>query len=75
MKTLKFIFLACTILFALGCTKPADDSPYNTVPKSVTDEKFRIESDRFEIDFEEEVTPAPALINDDEDDETGPNRK
>jgi len=69
-KHIYFIFL---LLAVVSCTAPEDDSPSSVVPQSITDEEFRFEYD-IEEDFirSEEENPIPSMINDDEDDESGP---
>ncbi|MCH2214228.1 MAG: hypothetical protein MK086_03560 [Flavobacteriales bacterium] len=78
MRASKYIFLPALILLAVSCTKPEEESPDDAAPKNVTDEDFRIINyDQESLDNLEEERDdiSPALINDDEDDETGPNRK
>ncbi|HKL40738.1 MAG TPA: hypothetical protein VJ894_08665 [Cryomorphaceae bacterium] len=70
MRLIKYIALFLCLTFVFSCTKPDDDSPNGIVPSSVTDDAFR--------DFEQNILPdegessEPAFINDDGDDESGP---
>ncbi|MGB6035772.1 MAG: hypothetical protein WBG42_05860 [Cryomorphaceae bacterium] len=72
MQIIKYIAFFFCLILVFSCTKPDDDSPSGVVPSSVTDEPFR----GFEHDIlpgeDNERAPEPSFINDDGDDESGP---
>lgn len=70
------IGLFCLALLAISCSKEDENGPGSEISKSVTDEPFTdpqrnpelIESERLP-----DSEPEPQEINDDGDDESGPN--
>jgi len=72
MKIFKYIgfFFCLTLVFS--CTKPDDESPSGVVPSSVTDEPFREFEQHILPEENNGTAPEPSFINDDGDDESGP---
>lgn len=73
MRTFKYIALFFCLALVFSCTKPADDSPYDVVPPSVTDDAFLdFDPALNSLTSDENDHPTPVYINDDGDDESGP---
>lgn len=71
LKIAVFLFA----LIAFGCSKSDNEGPGAEVPAAITDAPFStpeslIDSEELRI---EETLPEPSEINDDGDDESGPN--
>lgn len=72
MRQIKYIALFFCLTLVFSCTKPDDDSPSSVVPSSVTDEAFRDFDQNVLPSQDDEAIPEPSFINDDGDDESGP---
>lgn len=72
MRIFKYIAFFFCLTLVFSCTKPDDDSPSSVVPASVSDEPFRGYEQNIRLNEDEEPSPDPSFINDDGDDESGP---